>query len=184
MSSPFRHHRQVAALGFPFLQQMTAAAQRHATEFGAITAREDHPGGAHGATQSVFLRTPPWPLGPHSQEDLRLVDWPALQADPALRALLDALHVVTGLRPARALLVSLAPGGEVAAHRDEGAYAEATERFHFPIITGPEAVSQIEDEQCSMIAGTLWWFNKAGMHSARNGTSRPRVHLILDGWRV
>jgi hypothetical protein len=176
------HHTRVADLGQVFHARVAAALDRCRHEFGAVAAREQHPGGAHGATESVFLRAPPWPLGPHSQNDQRVVNWPALQADPSLLGTLSALEQVTGLWMARAMFVRLAPGGVIADHTDEGAYADRTVRFHYPVETGPAALSHIDGETLHMDRGAVWGFEHRRPHRAINGEATPRVHLIFDGW--
>lgn len=180
------HHIKMADLTGQLLALSQTLVHDHSSEFGRVNVREMHEGSAHYATQSIYLRAPPWPLesAKEAHDDLRVINWPLLQLDQRFHGLLVALENVIALPMARALIVNLRPGGKIKEHKDEGAYAAATERFHYPIETNPEAVSKIGTEEVHMPAGTLWWFNKDEPHSAVNGGTSNRVHLIFDCWRT
>jgi len=180
-----QHHIKMADLTGQILALAQTLVKDHISELGRVNVREMHEGSAHAATQAIYLRAPPWPLmsAKEAHQDLRVVNWPLLQLDQRFHGLLVALENVVGLPIARAVIVNLPPGGVVKPHRDEGAYAAATERFHYPIETNPKVISKIADEEVHMPVGTLWWFDKYQVHSAVNGGTADRVHLIFDGWR-
>jgi hypothetical protein len=46
--------------------------------------------------------------------------------------------------------------------------------------SAPGAYLKCGDEQVEMEVGQLWWFDNKVLHSAYNGSSVPRVHLIFD----
>jgi hypothetical protein len=179
------HHVKMADLSGPLLALAQTLVEDHSSEFGRVNIRETYEGSAHASTQTIYLRAPPWPMtsAREAQEDLRVVNWPLFQLDPRFQGLLAVLENVVGLPMARALIVNLPPGSKIKAHRDEGAYAAATERFHYPIKTNSEAISKISNEEIHMPAGTLWWFDKDHVHSAVNGGTSDRIHLIFDCWR-
>lgn len=183
-------HTQLAFGGGALLALAQEVLRSHTNQFGLVNIRESHKGSAHKDTQSIFLRSPPWPLGNarEAQEDLRVVNWPALQLDARWDVVLQALQRIVNLPMARALVVNLAPGGTVEMHRDEGIYAQSTERFHYVIETNPEAVStQLDDEErketIHFPVGTIWWFNKDDDHGFVNTGKTNRVHLIFDAWK-
>lgn len=154
-------------------------------QFGAVALRETFGDTPHHDTQSIYLRSPPWPLASPAeiQEDLRVVNWPVLQLDPRWQQVLMALQEVAGLPMARAMLVRLTPDGMVDEHTDQGLYADATERFHWVLTTNDRALCQVGSEEYQPKVGELWWFDKTKPHSAINAGTNDRVHLIFDGWR-
>ena len=90
---------------------------------------------------------------------------------------------VAGALPARAMILKLKPGGRIAPHIDQGAYAEATHRWHAAIETNGQAWLQIADERLHMAPGELWWFDKHALHYGANEGQTDRVHLIVDTFR-
>lgn len=94
--------------------------------------------------------------------------------------LIDALVERVEGRPARAMVVRLRPGGRVLPHADHGIYADATERYHVPLITNPGAWFQFGDARFHMAAGGVFAFDKHIEHSAGNDGAEDRLHLILD----
>jgi quercetin dioxygenase-like cupin family protein len=83
-------------------------------------------------------------------------------------------------RPARAMLVRLPPGGIVTPHIDTGIYAEATTRFHLPLVTNPGAWMIVDGVRYHLPAGAVFCFDKHVEHSAANDGDEPRTHLIVD----
>lgn len=97
---------------------------------------------------------------------------------------IDAIADLAGASPARAMIVSLSPGGKVERHIDTGIYAEATERYHLPLRTNIAAFLEVSGEERNLGAGELWWINKHTPHSAWNDGASPRIHMIVDLWRA
>jgi hypothetical protein len=179
------HHIKLADLGGEILDVAKTLVREHFDEFGLVDIRENHEGSPHVDTKSIYLRAPPWPFKSlrDAQNDTRVVNWPALQLDRRFDAVLTALQHVVGMPLARVLVVDLHAGGSIKSHRDEGQYAEQTERFHYPIETNDKAVSKIGDEEINMPEGTVWWYDKTVEHSAKNDGESGRIHIIFDCWR-
>jgi quercetin dioxygenase-like cupin family protein len=93
---------------------------------------------------------------------------------------IDEVCALTQGRPARAMLVRLAAGGRIYEHADIGIYADATERFHIPIVTNPGAWLMVNGEKYQLPSGGIFAFDKHSVHSGGNDGDSPRVHLIVD----
>lgn len=103
---------------------------------------------------------------------------------PAFRKAIDDIAALAQGKPARAMIVSLRPGGTVRLHKDEGAYAVSTERYHFALETNASTLLVAEEESAFMRAGEVWWIDKHVGHAAANLGGTPRIHFILDLWRT
>ncbi len=84
--------------------------------------------------------------------------------------------------PARAMLVRLKPGGRIEQHTDTGIYAEATIRFHLPIITNPGVWLEVDGTRYQLEAGTVFAFDKHVPHSGGNDGDEARIHMIVDAY--
>jgi hypothetical protein len=158
---------------------LAEAVRTHAARFADFDFRQKAPGSAHPDTATIYLRMPPvlsrWTMF----ESLDVVDCPMMQA-PEFRTAIAAVACLAGGRPARAMIVALKPGGRIAPHVDEGAYAAATQRFHLPIATNPGAWLESGGEIVHLPEGTLWWFDKHALHRGANDGAEDRIHLIVD----
>jgi quercetin dioxygenase-like cupin family protein len=78
-------------------------------------------------------------------------------------------------------LMSLAAGGIIKEHRDEGTSLEdGITRLHIPIQTSPEVLFSIDRELVHFSAGDTWYLNASCLHGVRNNGQQARVHLMLD----
>lgn len=78
-------------------------------------------------------------------------------------------------------LMSLAAGGEIKEHRDDGTSIEdGITRLHIPITTTPEVLFYIDGEPVHFSAGDTWYLNASCLHGVRNPGNQARVHLMLD----
>lgn len=78
-------------------------------------------------------------------------------------------------------LMALAPGGSIKEHRDPKTASEfGITRLHIPIQTSPDVLFRIDGESVHFSAGGTWYLNATCLHSVRNPSTRPRVHLMLD----
>ena len=161
------------------------ALTEHRERFGDSTWRQDHPQSPHGATRTIYLRMPQEITLDSVLESLEVVDQPALlQVYPfAKLASSMAAELDAGDRVARVMLIELAPRSRIAEHRDEGGYAEATERYHLPITTNPDCIVHINGEFAHLEPGDVWWFDKHSPHSVVNMGREPRVHMVMDLFR-
>ena len=151
-----------------------------------ITKRQDYEGSAHKETQSIFLR---WCRGGSVEEaftDLDAIDYPALDALPAARALMGDFTEITKVQKVgRCLLTLLPPGSRITAHADEGAYAEHYQRFHICVMNFFDSNfychrDDTYGEFVNMSGGELWWFNHQQKHWVNNDSAYPRVTMIID----
>jgi Aspartyl/Asparaginyl beta-hydroxylase len=161
------------------IDALARAVARQAARFADIVFRQRAPGSPHPDTETIYLRMPPIITYESLFGSLEAVDYPAMQ-EPAFRDAVAAMAERAGGAPARAMIVKLKPGGRIAPHVDEGAYAAATRRFHLPIATNPLAWLDSGGERLHLPSGTLWWFDKHALHCGGNDGAADRIHLILD----
>jgi hypothetical protein len=161
------------------IDALAQAAIAHAARFADVVFRQRAPGSPHPDTETIYLRMPPVISRESIFESLDVVDRPMMM-EPAFRDAVAAVAHLAGDAPARAMIVKLKPGGRIAPHIDEGAYAAATRRFHLPIATNPLAWLDSGGERRHLPAGTLWWFDKHALHSGGNDGAGDRIHLIVD----
>ena len=154
------------------------AVLEHQEAFKEQTWRQDFPGSPHRDSETIFLRMPGIITPDTVFDSLDIKDLPAM-LEPRFADACRAIGAVTGKPLARAMLVALRAGGSIVPHVDEGAYAEATERYHLPIVTDPAVLFYCGDECVHMQAGDIWWFNKHEMHFVQGGAG-DRLHLIVD----
>lgn len=78
-------------------------------------------------------------------------------------------------------LMAMEAGCRIKPHRDNGtSFEDGVARLHIPIATTPEVLFTVEDEEIHFSAGHVWYLNAACMHGVYNGSSQPRIHLMLD----
>lgn len=143
-----------------------------------ITLRQDYEGSAHKDTQAIFLRGPTNPADPFGCTTSEAYP-PMGELHAPFCDLLDAIPLDTS-EIGRVMLVSLKPGGVIAEHCDEGAYAERFSRFHVALQSKPGNVFTCGLEAAHMQPGECWWFDHRASHKVRNYSSQPRIHLIFD----
>lgn len=144
------------------------------------TWRQTMPYTPHRDSETIYLRRQPGSRPRDVLHQLASVATRHMACGP-LAALIDAVAEHVQGRPARAMLVRLAPGGVVAPHADTGIYADATERVHVPLITNEGAWFQFEgDQRYHIPAGVVAAFDKHISHSAYNEGDQPRIHMIMD----
>lgn len=168
----------------PLLDQLA----HHPALWDALTIRQDFEGSPHKNTRCIVLN------GPRTLDPLAAMSdttavpympaWGLLSgaASPLLAALCETIGVDNAADVGRVMLVELAAGGEIAPHRDEGAYAKAFSRFHI-CLSGASRFScgQSSETWWSIVQpGTAWWFNHRETHAVSNIGGGPRVHLIVD----
>ncbi|MBV8652221.1 MAG: aspartyl/asparaginyl beta-hydroxylase domain-containing protein [Alphaproteobacteria bacterium] len=170
------HFTRIGALA---IDALAGAVDTHAARFADMVFRQRAPGSAHPDTETIYLRMPPTLSRETIFESLDSIDYPLMQ-EPAIREAVAAVSRLAGGRAARAMIVKLKPGGRIAPHVDEGAYAAATRRYHLPIATNPLAWLEAGGERLHLPAGTLWWFDKHALHRGGNDGATDRIHLIVD----
>lgn len=162
--------------------------ETHSSLWQQITARQTTPGTPHVDTQTIFLRWSADQSVLAAFNDLESVDYPALMALPEARSLFaQAVESARATHLARAIIVSLKPGGRITPHADEGAYADHYERFHLVLQSDHGNLFHVAEPDnphiyttAEMQPGQLWWFNHKRTHWVENYSNRERVHLIMD----
>lgn len=146
-----------------------------------IVVRQQYPGTAHHATESIFLRCQREATPSAALNELEVVDYPALNKLPSAGLLMYGVAgYVQAMRLGRAVIVKLTPGGVIDLHCDGGPYAEFYTRFHLPLLSDEGNSFTVGDETVHMKPGELWWFNHRLLHTVRNESKRDRLHLIVD----
>jgi hypothetical protein len=154
------------------------AAIRYSGQFAEDTWRQDFPGSPHQDSESIYLRMPSEISVDSIFNSLEVSNLP-LMRDYAFADACKAISLMTIATVKRVMLVKLKAGGKVTPHIDQGAYAEATERYHLPVITNPDCLMTSGDETVHLPAGEVWWFDKHALHSVVNN-GPDRIHLIVD----
>lgn len=90
---------------------------------------------------------------------------------------LEAIH--DGVR-GRVMFTRLDPNKVVPTHYDSGNYLFAVRRNHVTIITDPQVIFCVNNENIHMKEGECWEINNSKPHSVSNESSVSRVHLIID----
>lgn len=80
----------------------------------------------------------------------------------------------------RIFLSKLLAGCEVARHTDEGDYFSKYGRYHLVLSTNPDAACEVDQEECFMPTGTVWWLENGLPHSFWNRGTTDRIHVIWD----
>jgi len=99
-----------------------------------------------------------------------------LTSSPYTRQVMAAFRTVIG----RSRLMRITGGGNVPLHTDVGYYWHDRVRIHVPIVTDPAVRFYCEDESVHMAAGEAWVFDNWKQHHVENGSSAPRIHLVID----
>lgn len=105
------------------------------------------------------------------------IDTPLLALCPYYREVLAALACPLG----SCRLLLLGPGSEILEHTDQDLCAEGSMlRLHVAVVTHPDVELFVEDERVPLREGECWYIDTSLRHRARNPSSQPRVHLVLD----
>lgn len=141
--------------------------------------RQSMPYSPHRDSQTIMIRRQP---GSRPRDVLHQIASVATQHymhAPIAAAIHQICAQIEG-RPARAMLVRLAPGGVIAPHTDEGIYFGQIERFHLPLVTNPGAWLEVDGERYHLAAGTVYAFDNHVPHCGANEGDVARVHLLVD----
>lgn len=159
------------------------ALTQHSALWDEETWRQDHPHSPHQATRTIYLRMPPEITLESIFHSLEVVDCPAMQIRPFAALAAHMAAEIGAERVARVMLIELKPHSRIMTHKDEGAYAEATERYHLPITTNQQCFVRIAGEEKHLEPGDIWWFDKHQLHDVTNFGDEARVHLVMDVFR-
>jgi len=164
--------------------------------------REYYEGSAHAQAQSIMIRWVKLPtedlvaaqgedhrriatsLAARVLNDTKSVDHPAAhllmpEIGEAVMSVLERLGAIGDL--GHVMLTRLPAGGAIAAHVDEGIYANLYDRFHVCLAGGPGNIFRCGGEEIHPEPGDIFWFNHKREHSVENLVeSGERIHLIVD----
>ena len=154
---------------------------RHEERFGDEVSRQTYAGSAHPDSETIYLRMPKTPTFQSIFQSLEVEDFPLMtEFSGTVKAVLE----MVGGKLARAMIVKLRAGGRIYPHIDQGAYAEATERYHLPLITNDDTWLKCGGNIRGLKTGELWWFDKHVLHEGINRGFDDRVHLIVDFFKT
>lgn len=151
-----------------------------------IVARQLTPGSPHKDTETIYCRWADKLTVDACFNDLKAVDYPALDKLPEVRGLVEEAFLGTTIQElGRIIIVKLKPGGVIDAHVDEGAYADRYERFHLCLTSNEgswfrSALNDNAAEFVHMQPGEFWWFNHKREHQFFNTGDTARIHMIVD----
>lgn len=78
-------------------------------------------------------------------------------------------------------LMSLASGGIIKLHRDNGtSIDDGITRLHIPIQTSPDVLFNIDGQDVHFSAGDTWYLNASFTHGVINASTQSRIHLMID----
>ena len=80
----------------------------------------------------------------------------------------------------KAMLARLDAGHGIEPHQDCNGMNPFTHKIHVPLQTGPRATFTVRDQTLHLPPGQAFEVNNLATHSAFNGESRDRVHLIFE----
>lgn len=80
----------------------------------------------------------------------------------------------------RVSIVSLSANGEVLPHVDTGEYPKWRDRYQFVLISEKGSEFSSGNEKQILKENELWYFNNKELHSVRNLSNSPRLHIIFD----
>lgn len=156
----------------------------HPEMWDEIQIRQLFPGSAHKDTKTIYLR---WnqtatledafhsiPTEDYSENINRFMP----EIEQLFKEFLPSIGEAGVL--GRVMIVKLPPGGKIAPHTDEGAYAEYYDRFHVCLKADEGNVFHVGDYSFSPKTGDCWWFNHKKLHWVENNSKSDRIHLIVD----
>jgi hypothetical protein len=134
----------------------------------------------HANTDRIQLRTNKRVPGKHYHDIHETIDLPAWRILVETRNfVLGFLHEVGGdLGHVR--VTSLDGSASIPPHRDVGEYCAIRDRYHLVIKSESGTLVMAGNETVTMNENELWWFDNKKMHSVKNLSLRPRVHLVFD----
>ncbi len=80
----------------------------------------------------------------------------------------------------------MGPGAQLGAHeenliiRTRNGKVGSRLRFHLPVVTNPASEITLDGWVFSLSAGTIYLINHGCVHTAHNGGSQSRIHLVFD----
>lgn len=80
----------------------------------------------------------------------------------------------------RGMLINLPPGKEQDWHVDPRVLHQVAHRLHVPLITNPDCVVEVGDQQQHFGVGELWEINNLTPHRAGNRGISNRIHFVSD----
>ena len=124
-------------------------------------------------------------------EDGRHTDptpWPRWAAfEPLLAPALDAIRKANPAVPGgkdgyfiRIMAARLNPNSAIVPHRDGGDTLMRTHRNHLPLMTNEQVEFEVAREVRYLAPGEIWEINNMRVHTVRNQSAQPRVHMIID----
>lgn len=112
-----------------------------------------------------------------AQDSAEYADTPILARCPFFRLVMDTFEC----EKLSVRLMAMAPGTRIHMHYDTGtSFERGVARIHVPIVTAPEVLFMVEDEEVHFDAGQAWYLNADCLHGVRNDSALNRVHLMLD----
>lgn len=180
--APAQRKKHFSYVGNINLIGVVAALEIHRERFKDEIRRQTYAGTAHPDSETIYLRMPPVITLESIFQSLDVADCPMVH-QPVFRQITDQICAKVGPKMARAMIVKLKPHGRILPHVDEGAYADASDRYHLPLATNDGAWLKSGDERKHLPVGELWWFDKHAIHEGANDGETDRVHLIVDFFR-
>lgn len=111
-------------------------------------------------------------------------DEPLRQAAQALVDWINDLDEFKDMEPVRGEIAALLPGVMLERHIDQSWFHANSRRMHVPLFTSGKSWHLAEtlngDAAWHMAPDNLYELNNRIVHTAGNGGTRPRVHLIVD----
>lgn len=122
-------------------------------------------------------------LGPHFNDEHESVWYPAYEALPALKWMIDGLvEQVDGDRVGGVLITKIPPGCGIGKHVDRGWHVETYDKFYVSLRSQKGAKFICHDGDGEVLEpkpGECWRFDNRLPHSVANESSDDRITLIV-----
>lgn len=81
---------------------------------------------------------------------------------------------------AKAMFARLAAGASIDMHVDGAGSNPRCHKIHVPLITNPDAMFMVADEQAHLAEGRAYEVNNVARHGVVNGGTGDRIHFIFE----
>lgn len=146
--------------------------------------RTTHENTPHGQVEDIWLRFNDLELAKTRSDIMdqhESICYPAWHALPqAHEIIFDLIRYVKGIRLGRVLITRLAPGKCVLPHIDSGDHAAYYDRYHVMLQNAPGSIFRAGNEEVTMKAGEVWWFDNQQEHEVINNSRLDRITMIVD----
>lgn len=155
----------------------------------AVAGNPDHPAWTHREVEVITLRATPVKSDfltnaasrAQAEDEIMAAHTEAWHVFSEVRPVVyDLMRLVSGAQLGRVSIVRINPGAAIYPHVDGGMSTEFYTRYHVMVHGHEENWSLVGDEKVEMLSGEIWTFDGKQVHSFRNFSKHPRIHVNVD----